>query len=373
MHCPVLQPPEPFQPYRRESQQLIYAENNYALYSHYFKMVAFGPIFFVFVWKSNSEATTWAALTICILYPIANPHSMRGESTNLFNFFQMKLPPIPELLKLYNIKPKRNLSQNFLKAPRAFCEVIRPDENALVVEIGCGPGSITRQLLKKCPRVIGIEVDDRFDPILAQLRDCYSDKFNYILADALSDRNFQLTNRITNLYQDSPPHSILIVGNLPFAIAGRLISQCNYQSLLNKGFFTKPTTMLFMVAKAVGDRLLPTHPKRTQFGAITNTAFDVTLHRVFPKADFVPSPQDDALALKFKHRGARLFANDDQVDNYIKFMAAVYKLPNKQASGAFSRIPNGQEILFNSNVDPKTRMYDIPLDKFVEMSKQFKS
>lgn len=281
----------------------------------------------------------------------------------------MKLPPIPELLKLYSIKPSRKLSQNFLKTPKPFCEHIRVDKNTLVVEIGCGPGSITRQLLKKCPKVVGIEIDERFDPILSQLRDYHDGKFQFLIADALKDR--ETSTKILEMANDIAIDSVVIVGNLPFAIAGRLLSQFNHQCLSKDGLFAYPVEMVLMFSKAMGDRLLPTHPKRTQFGAITNTAFDVSLHRIFPKSEFVPRPQDDAIALMLKSRQTKLFEDKNQVDRFMEFMASVYKLPNKQASVAFSKLANCKIMLEKHNVDPKTRMYDIPLALLVELSKDY--
>ena len=279
----------------------------------------------------------------------------------------MKLPAIPELLRLYSINPTRKLSQNFLKTPKLFIEPIKPSKNSLVFEIGCGPGSITRQLLKRSPKVVAIEVDERFDPILAQLRDYHDVKFKYLIRDVM-DKN--LSSEVMNTITE-PIENIAIVGNLPFAIAGRILSHLNYQSLLSIDYFRYPTTMTLMFAKSVGERLLPTYKKRTQFASITNTAFDVSLNRVFPRTEFVPAPNDDCISLNFKHRGNNLFKNSEELDRYLAFMNQVYKLPNKQCSVSFSKVENSKQMLKNRNIDPKTRMYDIPLLDLVEMSKDY--
>ena len=84
-----------------------------------------------------------------------------------------RLPPLPsikELLKLYHVHALRNLSQNFLLDSRITNKIVKasgPLEDAFVIEVGPGPGGITRSILSGNPRkLIVIEKDRRFLPML---------------------------------------------------------------------------------------------------------------------------------------------------------------------------------------------------------------
>lgn len=85
----------------------------------------------------------------------------------------LRLPPLPsprDLIKLYNLRARKQLSQNFLLDTRITDKLSKSAgkiEGADVCEVGPGPGSITRSILKRSPgRLIVIEKDPRFLPFL---------------------------------------------------------------------------------------------------------------------------------------------------------------------------------------------------------------
>ena len=80
------------------------------------------------------------------------------------------LPPLREVIRRLNLKPKRSLGQNFLFDLNLTTRIARaaePLENITVVEIGPGPGGLTRALLALgARRVIAIERDERDRPVV---------------------------------------------------------------------------------------------------------------------------------------------------------------------------------------------------------------
>ena len=91
------------------------------------------------------------------------------------------LPTVPELLKIYQIRAAKQLSQNFLLDQNLCRKLIRccnPLTNAFVLEVGPGPGCLTRAILEQNPRkLVLIEKDRRFIPILRDLKDAYEAPF----------------------------------------------------------------------------------------------------------------------------------------------------------------------------------------------------
>ncbi len=85
----------------------------------------------------------------------------------------LRLPPMPtvsEIVKLYNLRARKQLSQNFLLDQNMTRKIVRSAgkiKDGWVCEVGPGPGGITRCLLEKNPKeLVVIEKDERFFPVL---------------------------------------------------------------------------------------------------------------------------------------------------------------------------------------------------------------
>src|SRR4249920_1576825 len=127
------------------------------------------------------------------------------------------LPPLREVIRRHSLKPKKSLGQNFLFDLNLTARIARaaePLENITVVEIGPGPGGLTRALLALgARRVVAIERDQRAIAALEEIGARYPGRLEIVSGDALSiDPREQLG-----------PERARVVANLPYNIATALL------------------------------------------------------------------------------------------------------------------------------------------------------
>ena len=99
------------------------------------------------------------------------------------------LPPLREVIAAHGLAAKKSLGQNFLfdlNLTRRIARAAGPLEGFTIVEVGPGPGGLTRALLMEgATRVIAVERDERTLPALAEISAAYPGRLQVISADAL--------------------------------------------------------------------------------------------------------------------------------------------------------------------------------------------
>ncbi|MGV3552339.1 16S rRNA (adenine(1518)-N(6)/adenine(1519)-N(6))-dimethyltransferase RsmA [Rhizobium sp.] len=156
------------------------------------------------------------------------------------------LPPLREVIAKHGLDALKSLGQNFLLDLNITQKVARQAgklEGALVVEIGPGPGGLTRALLALgASHVIAIERDRRAIPALMEISDHYPGRLTVIEGDAL-------TTDIASLAQPGMP--LKIVANLPYNIGTQLL--VNWLTVPWPPFWESLTLMF---QKEVGERIV---------------------------------------------------------------------------------------------------------------------
>jgi 16S rRNA (adenine1518-N6/adenine1519-N6)-dimethyltransferase len=127
------------------------------------------------------------------------------------------LPPLREVIAEHGLRARKELGQNFLLDLNLTARIARvagPLEGVRVIEVGPGPGGLTRALLAEGAReVIAIERDARALPALAQIAQAYPGRLTVISGDAM-----EIDYR---LLADGPTR---IIANLPYNIATPLLT-----------------------------------------------------------------------------------------------------------------------------------------------------
>uniref|UniRef100_A0A0K8SDC9 rRNA adenine N(6)-methyltransferase n=1 Tax=Lygus hesperus TaxID=30085 RepID=A0A0K8SDC9_LYGHE len=141
-----------------------------------------------------------------------------------------RLPPLPtikDILRLYNLRALKQLSQNFIMDTRITDKIVKAAggiRNGYVCEVGPGPGNITRSIINRGPSsVIVVEKDRRFLTPLEMLAEASPCAFKIIVGDVLSlNMESLFPQEEAKVWTDAPPN-IHIIGNLPFNVATPLI------------------------------------------------------------------------------------------------------------------------------------------------------
>lgn len=128
------------------------------------------------------------------------------------------LPPLREVIATHGLRAKKELGQNFLldlNLTARIARVAAPLEAATVIEVGPGPGGLTRALLAEGARkVVAIERDERALPALAEIAAAYPGRLEVISGDALEMDYAKLAEGPTKL-----------VSNLPYNIGTELLTR----------------------------------------------------------------------------------------------------------------------------------------------------
>jgi 16S rRNA (adenine1518-N6/adenine1519-N6)-dimethyltransferase len=189
------------------------------------------------------------------------------------------LPPLREIIARYGIAARKSLGQNFildLNLTRRIARAAGPLEESSVIEIGPGPGGLTRALLGEgARRVIAIERDPRCLAALGELAARYPGRLELVAGDALALDPAMLCEK---------PRKI--VANLPYNIATALLLRW----LDRIGDFESLTLMF---QREVAQRLVAV-PRSPAYGRLSVLVQWLTKPRVLfdlPPRAFVPAPR----------------------------------------------------------------------------------
>lgn len=166
------------------------------------------------------------------------------------------LPPLRDVINRHGLRAKKELGQNFLLDLNLTARIARiasPLDQSTIIEVGPGPGGLTRGLLAEgAKKVIAIERDERALPALQEIADAYPGRLQVISDDAMEIDYRALADGPTKL-----------VANLPYNIATPLLTGWLHLQ------FEKPLfeSLTLMFQKEVADRICAA-PKSKAYGRL---------------------------------------------------------------------------------------------------------
>ena len=201
------------------------------------------------------------------------------------------------LMKKYKISANKSLGQNFLINDEAVDDIVSSSKicsDDLVIEIGPGLGTLTKELLEKAAKVIAIELDTRMIKILNDRFSLYNN-FEIINEDVLKvDLEKLISDQKNNLPQIK---NVKIVANLPYYITTPIIMKLLEDRL-------SIDTITVMIQKEVADRIVSV-PGSKLSGAITykvNYYAEPESIRLVGRECFIPQPNVDSEVIKLNVR-----------------------------------------------------------------------
>ena len=220
------------------------------------------------------------------------------------------------IMNKYHIRANKKLGQNFLINDKVVEEIIKSSEikeNDLIIEIGPGLGTLTKELLEKAGKVICIELDTNMITILKDRFKLYNN-FEIMNEDVLK---VDLKNLIKQEKQNEKIHQVKVVANLPYYITTPIIMKLLEEKL-------DLETITVMVQKEVADRLTAV-PGEKNTGAITysvNYYAEAKQIIEVEKQSFIPEPEvtSEVIQLKIRKQPKVQIANEKLMFNLQKLL-----------------------------------------------------
>lgn len=210
------------------------------------------------------------------------------SSNNINNSLHSK-KDIKQMLKTRDLHFKKSLGQNFLTDKEVLSDIVKAADikkDDFVLEIGPGPGVLTRELAKNASRVVAVELDRDIIELLSENISDY-DNVEIINKDILKVD----LEEISQKYFDKK--SFKVIANLPYYITTPIVMK-----LLETD--VKIESIVIMIQKEVAQRLTA-EPGSKDFGAISlsvNYYADAHIVRIVPPEAFVPAPKVYSAVLK---------------------------------------------------------------------------
>lgn len=266
------------------------------------------------------------------------------------------LPPLREIIAAHELRAKKSLGQNFLLDSNITDKIARTAgiQGRHVIEVGPGPGGLTRSLLDAgAEKVTVIEVDDRIIPILSEYQSAYgSNHLEIIHADALE------------LDVTALGHDITIVANLPYNIATPLLIHW-LKTIYNKPGCLAAMTLMFQ--REVGQRIIAS-PGNKHYGRLAilaqwlcncSRAFDL------PPSAFTPPPKVTSSVIQFHPRSFDT-AKEPHFETVEKLTSLAFGQRRKMIRSTLAPI---RDILQENNIDPTLRAENIAPSTYISLAR----
>ena len=265
------------------------------------------------------------------------------------------LPPLRETIAAHGLDARKRFGQHFLldlNLTRRIARAAAPLDQGTVIEVGPGPGGLTRALLLEgATHVVAIEVDTRTLGALAELQAAAGGRLQVIEADALT---------VDPAALGPPPRRI--VANLPYNISTPLLVRWLQRA-------DAIADMVLMFQKEVVDRLVAA-PRSKDYGRLSVLAQHVCeVRRLFdvPPRAFVPPPKVTSSVARLTPRSAGQRLAD--LAPLEKVTAAAFGQRRKMLRGALAgTFPGPIATLERLGLSPTARAEELSVADFVRLA-----
>jgi 16S rRNA (adenine1518-N6/adenine1519-N6)-dimethyltransferase len=271
------------------------------------------------------------------------------------------LPPLREVIETHGLRAKKSLGQNFLldlNITRKIARACGDMSNRTIVEIGPGPGGLTRALLiEGAKRVVAIERDERCLPVLEEISARYPGRLGIHMGDALKANWSELLGDTTG--------PVTIAANLPYGVASLLLVgwlECDPWP----PWFDR---MVLMFQREVAERIVAV-PKSKAYGRLSILSQWRTNARIImnlPAEAFTPPPKVASAVVEFIPKAAPSPACS--VKTLGRVTAAAFGQRRKMLRASLKQLtPMPGLLLREAGIAPEKRAEELPVEAFATMA-----
>ncbi|MHA1538651.1 MAG: 16S rRNA (adenine(1518)-N(6)/adenine(1519)-N(6))-dimethyltransferase RsmA [Alphaproteobacteria bacterium] len=272
-----------------------------------------------------------------------------------------ELPPLGQVIARHHLSARARLGQHFLLDLNLTDRIARSAEplpGHLVIEVGPGPGGLTRSLLTNgAARVIAIERDRRCVAALASLVEAAEGRLVVIEADALE------VDELALAAEHGPGLPIKIVANLPYNIGTVLL-------LKWLGIADRLESMTLMFQKEVAERLIagPGSKAYGRLAVMTQWLCEVRREFNLPASAFVPPPRVASSVVRLVPRAEPLAPAERSVLEAVT--AAAFGQRRKMIRSSLKTLGvDVARLLAQAGVEPTARAEDLPIEAFCALAR----
>lgn len=279
------------------------------------------------------------------------------------------LPPLRDIVREHGLLAKKSLGQNFLFDLNLTARIARasgPLEDVTVVEVGPGPGGLTRALLAcGAKRVIAIERDSRCLPILEQISERYPGRLTIIEGDALE-------TDVTDYLDGGPAR---IVANLPYNVATPLLT----------GWITDERwppwwqSLTLMFQREVAERIVATPEDPKDYGRLgVLCGWRTEAHILFdvPPSAFVPPPKITSSIVHLIPRQTPIPVRTATLEIVTQAAFGQRRKMLRQSLKSLDLTAAGMDctaFIEKAGLRPTARAEEIPVEDFVRLANLYDS
>ncbi|NKX46858.1 16S rRNA (adenine(1518)-N(6)/adenine(1519)-N(6))-dimethyltransferase RsmA [Rhodobacteraceae bacterium R_SAG8] len=270
------------------------------------------------------------------------------------------LPPLREVINTHDLKARKSLGQNFLLDLNLTAKIARQAGDMTecdVLEIGPGPGGLTRGLLSEgARRVLAIEKDKRCLPALADIAEAYPDRLTVIEGDALE---------IDPLAHLTPP--IRIAANLPYNVGTELLVR--WLTPQEWPPFWQSLTLMFQREVAARIVAKPGSKAYGRLALLAQWRADARIVLNLPPEAFTPPPKVSSAVVHLTALPEPRFPADPDVLNRV--VAAAFNQRRKMLRSALKgTAPDIEDRLRAAGLKPTERAEQVPLEGFCALARE---
>jgi len=260
-------------------------------------------------------------------------------------------------LAVQGLLAKKSFGQHFLldlNVTRKIARLAGPLEGETVIEVGPGPGGLTRALLEAgAARVIAIEKDPRFADLLQQLAAVADGRLTVIEADALGADEASLVTA-------DPVSKVHVVANLPYNVGTPLLIKWL------TGPFT-PSSMTLMFQKEVAQRIVAGvgDDDYGRLAVISQACAVCRIAMTLPARAFTPPPKVESAVVRLDPRSDRpSAARRAKLETVTR---AAFGQRRKMLRASLKPI-GGETLCRRAEIDPSARAEEIDVEGFLRLA-----